>query len=92
MLSTRRNKTAATKVFARRVGLIGRPRRSVIDRSGANTARLEAARCALREAASFMTVFFPVPSEASHTIIRAKIPFSHHRFHRLLAKRDSCPK
>jgi hypothetical protein len=54
--------------------------------------RLEAARCALREAASFMTVFFPVPSEASHTIIRAKIPFSHHRFHRLLAKRDSCPK
>jgi putative transposase len=48
MLSTRRNKTAATKVFARRVGLIGRPRRSVIDRSGANTARINAVNRMLR--------------------------------------------
>jgi putative transposase len=51
MLSTRRNKTAATKVFARRVGLIGRPRRSVIDRSGANTARINAVRLPSRAAA-----------------------------------------
>mgnify|MGYP003383575345 FL=1 len=38
MLSKRRNKTAATKFFARALEVNGLPRKIVIDRSGANTA------------------------------------------------------
>lgn len=42
MLSKRRNKTAATKFFARAMEVNGLPRRIVIDKSGANTAGITA--------------------------------------------------
>ena len=42
MLSKRRNKTAATKFFARALEVNGLPRKIVIDRSGANTAGITA--------------------------------------------------
>ena len=42
MLSKRRNKTAATKFFARALEANGLPRKIVIDRSGANTAGINA--------------------------------------------------
>jgi putative transposase len=42
MLSKRRNKTAATKFFARALEVNGLPRKIVIDRSGANTAGINA--------------------------------------------------
>jgi putative transposase len=42
MLSKRRNKAAATKFFARALEVNGLPRQIVIDRSGANTAGINA--------------------------------------------------
>jgi putative transposase len=42
MLSKRRNKTAATKFFARALEVNGPPRKIVIDRSGAKTAGINA--------------------------------------------------
>lgn len=42
MLSKRRNKAAATKFFARALEVNGLPRKIVIDRSGANTAGINA--------------------------------------------------
>ncbi len=42
MLSKRRNKTAATKFFARALEVNGLPRQIVIDKSGANTAGIKA--------------------------------------------------
>lgn len=42
MLSKRRNKTAATKFFARALEVNGLPRKIVIDRSGVNTAGITA--------------------------------------------------
>ena len=42
MLSKRRNKTAATRFFARALEANGLPRKIVIDRSGANTAGINA--------------------------------------------------
>ena len=42
MLSRRRNKTAATKFFARALEANGLPRKIVIDRGGANTAGINA--------------------------------------------------
>lgn len=42
MLSERRNKTAATKFFARALEVNGLPRKIVIDRRGANTAGINA--------------------------------------------------
>jgi putative transposase len=42
MLSKRRNKTAATKFFARALEVNGLPRKIVIDKSGANTAGITA--------------------------------------------------
>lgn len=48
MLSKRRNKTAATKFFARTLEVNGLPRKIVIDRSGANTAGINAINCMLR--------------------------------------------
>jgi len=42
MLSKRRNKTAATKFFARAMEVNGLPRKIVIDKSGANTAGITA--------------------------------------------------
>jgi putative transposase len=42
MLSKRRNKAAATKFFARALEANGLPRKIVIDRSGANTAGINA--------------------------------------------------
>ncbi len=42
MLSKRRNKTEATKFFARALEANGLPRKNVIDRSGANTAGINA--------------------------------------------------
>lgn len=42
MLSERRNKAAATTFFARTLEINGLPRKSVIDKSGANTAGLKA--------------------------------------------------
>jgi putative transposase len=43
MLSKRRNKTAATKVFTRANYVIGLPCKIVLDRSGTNTAAISAA-------------------------------------------------
>ncbi len=40
MLSQRRNKPAATKFFARMLGINGLPRKVAIDKSGANTASI----------------------------------------------------
>lgn len=48
MLSKRRNKTAATKFFARALEVNGLPRKIVIDRSGANTAGITAVNRMLR--------------------------------------------
>lgn len=48
MLSKKRNKTAATKFFARALEVNGLPRRIVIDRSGANTAGINAVNRMLR--------------------------------------------
>lgn len=48
MLSKRRNKTAATKFFARALEVTGLPRKIVIDRSGANTAGISAVNRMLR--------------------------------------------
>ena len=48
MLSKRRNKTAATRFFARALGANGLPRKIVIDRSRANTAGLNAINRMLR--------------------------------------------
>ena len=42
MLSKRRNKTTATKFFARALEVNGLPRKIVIDKSGANTASITA--------------------------------------------------
>ena len=42
MLSKRRNKSAATKFFARALEVNGLPRKIVIDKSGANTAGINA--------------------------------------------------
>lgn len=54
MLSKRRNKTAATKFFARALEVNGLPRKIVIDRSGANTAGISAvnACCGVLDARS----------------------------------------
>lgn len=48
MLSKQRNKTAATKFFARALEVNGLPRKIVIDRSGANTAGINAVNRMLR--------------------------------------------
>lgn len=48
MLSKRRNKTAATKFFARALEVNGLPRKIVIDKSGANTAGINAINRMLR--------------------------------------------
>jgi putative transposase len=48
MLSKRRNKTAATKFFARALEVNGLPRKIVFDRSGANTAGINAVNRMLR--------------------------------------------
>ena len=48
MLSKRRNNPAATKFFARALGLNGLPRKIVIDRSGATTASINAKNRMLR--------------------------------------------
>ena len=48
MLSKRRNKTAATKFFARALEVNGLPRKIVIDRSGANTSGIRAVNRMLR--------------------------------------------
>jgi putative transposase len=57
MLSKRRNKPAATKFFARTLEVHGLPRKIVIDRSGANTAGINAVNRMLK---SFS---FPIPIE-----------------------------
>lgn len=48
MLSKRRNKSAATRFFARALEVNGLPRKIVIDRSGANTAGINAVNRKLR--------------------------------------------
>jgi putative transposase len=48
MLSKRRNKPAATKFLARALEVNGLPRKIVIDRSGANTAGINAVNRMLR--------------------------------------------
>ena len=48
MLSKRRNKSAAIRFFARALEVNGLPRKIVIDRSGANTAGINAVNRMLR--------------------------------------------
>lgn len=57
MLSKRRNKTAATRFFARALEVNGLPRKIVIDRSGANTAGINAVNRMLRSSGC------PIPIE-----------------------------
>lgn len=59
MLSERRNKSAATKFFARALEINGLPRKSVIDKSGANTAGLKAVNQLLKRFGC------PIPIEMS---------------------------
>ncbi len=64
MLSKRRNKTAATKFFARAMEVNGLPRKIVIDKSGANTAGIPAVNRMLRRFGC------PIPIE----MVRIKYP------------------
>jgi putative transposase len=80
MLSQKRDKPAATRFFTQAIGHVGLPDKIVIDKSGANTAGINAINEQLSAAGLFAFTITLIQSKYLNNIVEQVVRHSDHRF------------